>query len=399
MATTSLPMVVGTWATSTAPAIVEEFVDIVATGRHDVGDVNLVLCPPFASLPAVRASTATANIALGAPAILYKQQMGEREPDDQQKADLSAIMLSWRFKYVIVGHSQWKDDNTTVARETAAALRHGMCPIICIVHNREHRRQESFDSTMKRQIGCALSDITPRQSEQPLAIAYQPEWAGPENQTVADQEAGNVSTAIRNVLGEKLGPAAADNTPLLYGGHVNADNATGFADAGFDGVLISDVSIGAETFLEIACTLSDRQLTVQGQRPRTSPGPPLDSTVADDVPFTDDVPPTEELQSVKLLLNRSLLPVITELENALRYLNEREAQGLEMIQEKLRDFQEREHISRVGEVGEHFDPNIHRVIGMDERGEYQSRVVVEVLQPGYRVEDLVVQKAEVIVNR
>jgi molecular chaperone GrpE len=99
------------------------------------------------------------------------------------------------------------------------------------------------------------------------------------------------------------------------------------------------------------------------------------------------------------LLKRSLLPVITELDNALQYLGEREAQGLQLIRDKLRDFQKWERISRVGEFGETFDPDIHRAIGTDERGEYPSRMVVEVLRPGYRVEDHVVQKAEVIVNR
>ena len=390
----SLPVVAGSWTTGPASANAAALAHAIAVQSSDISGVNLVLCPPFASLSAVRTATGVADIALGAPAIQYKNGMGELT--SELKAEVSAVLLSTKFDYVIIGHWKWQEDNEIVALETAAALAHGIKPIICVGETADQRQSEPTAQTIRRQVLGALSlvsDLSPRGS---IAIAYQPVWALRSRRAVevTADETTQVLGMIRTAVAERWGEETATATPLLYGGNVTADNAAALASVNdIGGVLLSDDSLGTETFIAMARAFS-------GATPAVVSVPSPEPAHTETNQSSSDRPDfTDEQQAVRLLLKRSLLPVITELESALRYLDEREAQGLQLIQDKLRDFQEWEHISRVGELGERFDPDIHRAIGTDERVEYPSRVVVEVLQPGYRVEDHVVQKAEVIVNR
>ena len=390
----SLPVVAGSWTTGPAGANAAALAQAIAMHSSDINGVDLVLCPPFASLSAVRTATSVANIALGAPAIQYKKGMGELT--SELIAEVSAVLLSTRFDYVIIGHWKWEEGNEIVALETAAALAYGMKPIICVGDTAEQREQGLTVQAIRRQVSWALSSVSNVPLPGSLAIAYQPVWALRSRRAVevTADETTQILRMMRTAVAEEWGQEIATATPLLYGGNVTADNATALASVNdIGGVLLSDDSLDAETFIAVARAFS-RANPAAVSVPSAKPAHTETNQTSSDRPdFTD------EQQAVRLLLKRSLLPVITELESALRYLDEREAQGLQIIQDKLLDFQEWENISRVGELGERFDPEIHRAIGTDERGEYPSRVVVEVLQPGYRVEDHVVQKAEVIVNR
>ena len=392
MTSHSLPLVAGCWTTGPDSANAAALAQTVAAHSNDIREVNLVLCPPFASLSAVRAATEDANITVGAPAIFYKNT-GEGL-DYELKANLAAVMLTDRVDYVIVGHWKWEEDNNIVAYETAAALQHGMRPIICVGDTAEHRQKEPTPDTIRRQVSEALSRVADPPVPGALAIAYQPVYALRSGVEVTGDDTGQVMGMIRAAAAERWDEETAAAIPLLYGGKVTADYAAQLSSVNeIGGVLLSDDSLDAETFLALARAFSG-PTPIAASLPSPEPGhTETDQRSAGSYSFTD------EQQVVALLLKRSLLPVITELDNALQYLGEREAQGLQLIRDKLRDFQKWERISRVGEFGETFDPDIHRAIGTDERGEYPSRMVVEVLRPGYRVEDHVVQKAEAIVNR
>lgn len=390
----SLPVVAGSWTTDPASANAPALAQAIAVHSSNISGVNLVLCPPFASLPAVREVPGVTNIVLGAPALQYKNGMGELT--SELRAEWSAILLSTKFDYAIIGHWKWQEGNEIVAFETAAALAHGIKPIICVGDTAEQRQREPIVQTIRRQVLEALSRVSDLPFPGSFAIAYQPVWALRSRQAVevTADETTQVLEIIRTAIAERWGAEVATATPLLYGGNVTADNAAALASVThIGGVLLSDDSLGAETFIAIARAFSGAAPAVVSV-PSSEPAHTETNQSSSDHPNFSD-----EQQAVRMLLKRSLLPVITELESALRYLDEREAQGVQLIQDKLRDFQTWERISRVGELGEPFDPDIHRAIGTDERGEYPSRAVVEVLQPGYRVEDHVVQKAEVIVNR
>ncbi len=387
MATAFRPMVVRSWAKGAAESEITTLAEAASTQSGDIGGINLILCPPFTSLAAVSSIIGDTGVVIGAPAIRDKHGA---EINDE----IAATILASRCEYALVGHWRWHETMDTVASETAAALRCGIRPILCVFDNDEHHhREEPIEDTMRRQIQGALSRVNFELSPKSLAIAYEPAWTFESHQTLSAERAAEILQTIRQVITQRLGVEIAASVPLLYAGRVSPSDADAFAAAeGINGILVIDDDVDSADFMHIARSFS-RISQHQEKHFIPSPAPRSQGAAADDTELT------AEQQAVSLLLKRSLLPVISELENALKYLGEREAQGLELIQDKLQELQKWECISRVGEIGEQFDPDVHRAIGTDDRSDYPSRTVVELVQPGYRIEGQVVQKAEVIVNR
>ena len=81
-------------------------------------------------------------------------------------------------------------------------------------------------------------------------MAYEPVWAIGTGLSATPEQAQQVHAAIRARLRDAN--LDADNTRVLYGGSVNADNATQlFAMQDIDGGLIGGASLKAADFLAI----------------------------------------------------------------------------------------------------------------------------------------------------
>ena len=85
-----------------------------------------------------------------------------------------------------------------------------------------------------------------------LQIAYEPVWAIGTGRTPTVADVAAMHGAIRAKLAELLGAEAAGAMRVLYGGSVNAANATellGCPDV--DGALVGGASLTAEKFVPI----------------------------------------------------------------------------------------------------------------------------------------------------
>ena len=100
------------------------------------------------------------------------------------------------------------------------------------------------------------SPRTPEMSEGQRAlrdtiVAYEPVWAIGTGRTATPQDASAAHEAIRH----ELRALAGDNglsIPILYGGSVNASNATTLLAApGVDGLLVGGASLEAESWATI----------------------------------------------------------------------------------------------------------------------------------------------------
>ena len=96
------------------------------------------------------------------------------------------------------------------------------------------------------------------------------------------------------------------------------------------------------------------------------------------------------------------LPIVDDLERALQNRpTEGEgaawADGIELIYRKLMGILEAEGVTRIEAEGQEFDPNLHEAVMQTESDEYESGVIVEVLQNGYMLGDRVLRPAMVLV--
>lgn len=98
-----------------------------------------------------------------------------------------------------------------------------------------------------------------------------------------------------------------------------------------------------------------------------------------------------------------LLPLLDNIDRALSHRPEdlkgnAWAGGVEQVGKQALDTLARLGVTRIESVGQPFDHNLHEAIGFED-GEGESEVVVEELQPGYKIGDRVIRHAMVKVGK
>lgn len=101
-------------------------------------------------------------------------------------------------------------------------------------------------------------------------------------------------------------------------------------------------------------------------------------------------------------LIRELLPVLDDFERALAAMpgtpHDALHAGVELVRDRMVKILERQGLSPVHPAGQEFDPNLHDAIGAREAPPgIVPGTVLEVAQPGYRLQDRVLRHAKVVV--
>ena len=99
-------------------------------------------------------------------------------------------------------------------------------------------------------------------------------------------------------------------------------------------------------------------------------------------------------------LVKELLPVLDDLERALAAAEEHEEakleEGVRLVHRSLEDALRREGLAEI-ETNGRFDPHVHEALLSQPAEDAESGAVLQVLQKGYRLGDVVVRPARVIV--
>jgi triosephosphate isomerase len=141
-----------------------------------------------------------------------------------------------------IGHSERRHVLHETDREenlkVLAALRHGITPLLCIGETAEQKDLGVADETLSLQLKTGLAGVGPEQIPRCM-IAYEPVWAiGVSGKPASKEYAEERHRAIKSTLKALYG-AAANQTPVLYGGSVNSGNAAELAAAqNIDGLFV-----------------------------------------------------------------------------------------------------------------------------------------------------------------
>ena len=244
------PLIAGNWkmnlTVAEADDLVRKLVGNLPADLHQRVDVAVI--PPFPLLAAVRT-------VLGAedPFVMCGAQ--DLSPHDKgaHTGDVSGPMLcSVGCRYVVVGHSERREDHgeddALVRDKVAAALRHGLTPILCVGEGLEVREAEGHVAHTLAQLDAALSGVSSDDAAG-LVVAYEPVWAIGTGKVATPDDAQEVCGAIRARLRELYDDAVADRVRILYGGSVNAKNvAELMAQPDVDGGLVGGASLDADGF-------------------------------------------------------------------------------------------------------------------------------------------------------
>lgn len=242
------PIIAGNWKMNKTPEeaaeLVRELVPLVADAEAEV-----VVCPPFVCLDAVRKEAAGSNIKLGAQNVHF-------EKNGAYTGEISAdMLLAMGVEYVIIGHSERRqyfgETDCTVNKRAKAALAAGLKPIICVGESLEEREKGVTNELVGMQTKLALQGI-PAEEVDKVVIAYEPIWAIGTGKTATAAEANETIGAIRKAIAQVYGAEVASKVRIQYGGSMNPKNASELmAQSEIDGGLIGGASLKAEDFSKV----------------------------------------------------------------------------------------------------------------------------------------------------
>lgn len=215
---------------------------LVDDGRRVGKRIQRFVLPPFTLLREMKAMLSTTDVLIGAQNVHW-------EDHGPWTGEISAPMLAdCGIALVEIGHSERRahfgETNDRVGLKVAAALRHGLMPLICIGETSDEI--DRADEVLDHQVRSALAHA-PKNAD--VLFAYEPVWAIGELGSAAEPEYANLRQARVKSLAEIL---LEKPTRCLYGGSVNANNCAGFiAQPMIDGLFIGRAAWDASGYLEI----------------------------------------------------------------------------------------------------------------------------------------------------
>ena len=249
------PLIAGNWKMNLTVTEAEDLVrKLVGNFSADLHQrVDVAVLPPFPLLGAVRAVLSNED-----PFVMCGGQDLSPHDEGAHTGDVSGPMLrSVGCRYVVVGHSERREDHgeddALVGAKVAAALRHGLTPILCVGEGLSVRESGDHVDHTVAQLDAALDGVSADDAAG-IVVAYEPVWAIGTGKVATPDDAQEVCGAIRKRLRSRYDDAVADRVRILYGGSVSAKNvAELMAEPDVDGGLVGGASLDAEGFAAL-CT-------------------------------------------------------------------------------------------------------------------------------------------------
>lgn len=242
-------LIAGNWKMNTLPDEAVNLVTAVSKGLSgiDLSSIDVLICPPFINLPIVTMQKVNEHIKFGAQNCFFEEKgafTGEVSP---------TMLNSIGTQYVILGHSERRtiflENNEIVNKKIKSAIKYGLKAILCIGETLEQRNSGRTLEIITNQLLEGLKGIEENKSSQ-IVIAYEPVWAIGTGVSATESQAEEVHTEIRKILSNLY--KNAERIPILYGGSMNAENATSLlAQKNIDGGLIGGASLKYNDFLTI----------------------------------------------------------------------------------------------------------------------------------------------------
>lgn len=246
------PVFAANWKMNYGPTEARAFVAGFAAKWSPRDDRTIIVCPPAVSLTTVvQALGARRDIAVGAQNV-WTEEKGAftGETSAPMARDAGA-------RFALVGHSErrhvFNETDAQTAAKCAIAARNGLTPILCIGELLAEREAGGTMDCVLRQLRAGLSSLD-AETICAMAIAYEPCWAIGTGVTATAADATEVHREIRAALVERAGDRAPE-IPILYGGSVNAKNASALLAADeVGGLLVGGASLDVDSWTAICGT-------------------------------------------------------------------------------------------------------------------------------------------------
>ena len=253
MAVKRTPFIAGNWKMNLdhlqAIAFVQKLAWALADAKHDFADAEVAVFPPFTDLRSVQTLVAADSLPIG-----YGAQDVSAHDSGAYTGEVSgAFLAQLGCTYVIIGHSERRqyhgESDAAVNEKVLAAHRHGLVPVVCVGETAEDLEAHGPSAVPVSQLRAALDGVD---GSKGLVVAYEPVWAIGSGQAATPEQAEQVCSALRELIGELLDDEVAAATRILYGGSVKASNIASFLrEPNVDGALVGGASLDIDEFTSI----------------------------------------------------------------------------------------------------------------------------------------------------
>ena len=203
---------------------------------------KIIICPPY---------TLLSNFTKIEKKISFGGQDCHYLNNGAFTGSISASMLkSIGCKYVIIGHSVRRQYQNELSKELKlkikSALASNLKVIYCI--------GEKFSEIKRRNkvLASQINSLPTNFKFKNIIIAYEPVWAIGTGKVPSLNQINNIHSKIRLLLAKKIGHNNSNKISILYGGSVNAQNASEILNLSqVDGVLVGGASLKVPDFSKI----------------------------------------------------------------------------------------------------------------------------------------------------
>ncbi len=234
------PIIAGNWKMNKDPGESRVLVQRLLELAGDVKDRDVIIIPPFTSLPAVAEILKSTRFKLGAQNMHW-------ERSGAYTGEISGLFLkSIGCEYAIIGHSERRhimgETDEMINKKLKTALEIGLISIFCVGETEKEREANRTEEVILTQLKFGLKDIESEVHK--IVFAYEPVWAIGTGKTATPQQASEVHKLIRSQFKKQI--------TILYGGSVNTGNIDVLmVEKEIDGVLVGGASLKPEDFARI----------------------------------------------------------------------------------------------------------------------------------------------------
>jgi triosephosphate isomerase len=235
------------WKMHHGPSAARGFVERFRELTRPQEGRRLWFFPPAVSIgPVCEALAGRDDTAVGAQNVHW-------EPKGAFTGELSLpLVMEVGARLVLVGHSErrhlYGETDEQVGRKTAAALKAGLTPLVCVGETLGERDAGRTEHVVVRQVDAVADRIAAADWDR-IVVAYEPVWAIGTGKNATPDDAAQVHQLIRFQLGRH---GVERRIPILYGGSVNKGNVLALlAREELDGVLVGGASLEPDGWAEL----------------------------------------------------------------------------------------------------------------------------------------------------
>lgn len=251
------PFVCGNWKLHHHLQATNDQIDQIVSGIEAIVDVEVCIAPVATVLFSACAKAKGSKLQIAAQNVFFE----EAGAFTGEWSVRHLIELGCR--YSIVGHSErrqyFNETNESVAKKAKACFEGGLTPIVCVGESLAQREQGQTKAVLQAQL-TPVMDVLLAENVSQAILAYEPVWAIGTGKSATALEAEEVHLFLRDLLQDRFGDLAAQQTRIIYGGSVKPENtAELMSQKNIDGVLVGGASLGAESFLGIVQSVSQNR--------------------------------------------------------------------------------------------------------------------------------------------